>query len=115
VNRKSLNFAPGAAREIAGRSKLGRSWISETLSMLAHDQTDIERWRWQESVNGEGWQLAIEGKYVCAKELFDSTSLSECLLDKDLQAELVVRLRKVVDLFSEVACPQKMGASKVRD
>jgi hypothetical protein len=115
MDLKSLNFAPRGETEKAGSSKLGMSWISEILSSMTDEQTDIERWRWQEAVGGERWQLAIEGKHFCVKELFDSKSLSECLADKELQAELVFRLRKVVDLFSQVACVQRVEASNLSD
>lgn len=69
--------------------------------MLAHG-TDINRWQWQESVHEDGWHLTVEGKNVSVRELFKNQCLSGCVASKALQSELLLRLKKIVEVFSHV-------------
>jgi len=84
-----------------GNCKLGMSWVSETLSLVAQPHTEIERWRWQEDTLIGGWCLVIEATTVSVKLNFESADLSQCSVDKAFQAEMVFRLQKVIRLFVE--------------
>ncbi len=94
-----------------GRWMIAMSWISETLSLMVNDQTDIERWQWQEISKERGWYLTIEGKRFWAREFIDCSLLSECLDNKEVQAEMSLRLQKLIRLFAQGADLQKVNAS----
>lgn len=83
--------------------EVGMSWIGEVLGTMAQPQTEIDGWRWQANTATDDWTLVIEGKRVSAQEQFKQARLAQCALDKEVQAEIVLGLQKIVALFSATA------------